>query len=79
MRKHQQDKHEGREQKKWKCYLCDRFYSAASGLYVHAKAMHKKETYKCTKCSAEFSQRANLKKHILSMHDKLKWKCVAPP
>ena len=55
------------DNKKWKCELCDKYFSEKSALTFHRK-IHMGINFPCDDCGHQFTQKANLKKHRLRLH-----------
>ena len=53
---------EPKEIKKWKCFVCEEYYSNAFTLQRHIDGVHFK-AFSCKSCSTDFSNKAALKRH----------------
>ena len=69
--------HEGKNQPKFTCAMCDKQFTHKDSLRKHTEATHEGMLYGCKFCQESFKSEYILKGHIDFVHksDKEGWKC----
>ena len=76
LRKHIQNCHKKKKEKKFHCEECPKSYAEAAKLKTHVAVVHRGERpFECNKCDAKFPWPNSLKEHIETVHEGVMFPC----